>query len=92
MGERDDYRFLDIKDAITSINQKVSLIGVIIECGFPKTTRGTDCFCTIKIVDGSYEKPGLPVNMFAEHFGMLPHVASFGDIIQLSNVMVLLCL
>ncbi|XP_030493574.2 protection of telomeres protein 1b-like [Cannabis sativa] len=87
MGERDDYRFLDIKDAITSINQKVSLIGVIIECGFPKTTRGTDCFCTIKIVDGSYEKPGLPVNMFAEHFGMLPHVASFGDIIQLSNVM-----
>ncbi|XP_060960682.1 protection of telomeres protein 1b-like [Cannabis sativa] len=30
--------------------------------------------------------------MFAKHFRMLPHVTSFGDIIQLSNVMVLLCL
>ncbi|KAF4352741.1 hypothetical protein F8388_003394 [Cannabis sativa] len=39
------------------------------------------------IVDGSYQKLRLPVNMFAKHFRMLPHVTSFGDIIQLSNVM-----
>lgn len=41
MGERDDYKFLKIKDAISAINQKVNLIGVVIELGFPKTTRGT---------------------------------------------------
>ncbi|PON44707.1 Protection of telomeres protein [Parasponia andersonii] len=86
MGERDDYKFLEIRDAIASINQKVSLIGVIIECGFPKKTRGTDCFCILKIVDESYPKAGLSVNMFAEHFGMLPLVASLGDIIHLSHV------
>lgn len=47
-----------------------------------------DCFCILKIVDESYPKPGLSVNLFAEHFGMLPLVASFGDIILLSHVMV----
>ncbi|XP_024023503.1 protection of telomeres protein 1b isoform X2 [Morus notabilis] len=87
MGERDDYKFLEIRDAIASINQKVSLIGVIIECGFPKKTKGTDCFCTLKIVDQSYQKPGLSVHVFAEHFGALPHVAALGDIVQLSHVM-----
>ena len=37
----DDYKFLQIRDAITSINQKVNLIGVIFEIGFPKQTKGT---------------------------------------------------
>ena len=37
----DDYKFLQIRDAITSINQKVNLIGVIFEIGFPKRTKGT---------------------------------------------------
>ena len=46
-----------------------------------------DWFCTIRIVDASYQK-GLSVNVFAEHIGALPHVASFGDIAQLSHVMV----
>lgn len=49
-----------------------------------------DCFCTLKVVDESYPKPGLSVNVFAEHFGALPHVASLGDIVQLSHVMVFL--
>ena len=38
---RDDYKFMEIRDAIASINQKVSLIGVIAEFDFPKQTRGT---------------------------------------------------
>ncbi|KAM4114457.1 hypothetical protein ACJW30_04G069300 [Castanea mollissima] len=63
----DDYKFLQIRDAVTSLNQKVNLIGVIFEIGFPKQTKGT-------------------VNFFAESMEMLPHVASAGDIIQLSHV------
>ncbi|KAK9996628.1 hypothetical protein SO802_021314 [Lithocarpus litseifolius] len=82
----DDYKFLQIRDAITSINQKVNLIGVIFEIGFPKQTKGTDCFCTLKIIDESRPKPGISVNFFAESMEMLPHVASAGDIIQLSHV------
>lgn len=50
-----------------------------------------DCFCTIRIVDESHQKPGLAVNIFAEHFGALPHVVALGDIIQLSHVMVFPC-
>lgn len=51
-----------------------------------------DCFCMLKIVDQSYQKPGLSVNVFAEHFGALPHVAALGDIVQLSHVMVFPCI
>ncbi|KAK7830784.1 protection of telomeres protein 1a, partial [Quercus suber] len=84
----DDYKFLQIRDAITSINQKVNLIGVIFEIGFPKQSKGTDCFCTLKIIDESRPKPGISVNFFAESMEMLPHVASAGDIIQLSHVVI----
>ncbi|KAL0535540.1 hypothetical protein IC582_029874 [Cucumis melo] len=40
-GRSDDYRFMEIRDAIASINQKVNIIGVIIEFGFPRRTKGT---------------------------------------------------
>ncbi|GMY23977.1 protection of telomeres protein 1b-like isoform X1 [Fagus crenata] len=87
MGDSDDYKFLKITDAITSINQKVNLIGVIVEIGFPKQTKNTDCFCTLKIIDESRPKPGMSVIFFAESKEKLPHVASAGDIIQLSHVL-----
>ncbi|KAG8651625.1 hypothetical protein MANES_06G005900v8 [Manihot esculenta] len=86
MGERDDYKFLQIRDAIASINQKVNLIGAIIEFGLPKKTRGTDWFCTLKIIDESYPKPGISVNIFASSMENLPRISSLGDIIQLSRV------
>ncbi|XP_059454142.1 protection of telomeres protein 1a-like isoform X1 [Corylus avellana] len=86
MGDSDDYKFLQIRDAIAAVNQKVNLIGVIIEFGVPKKTRGTDWICTLKIVDESHPKPGISVNIFAESMEKLPHVVSAGDIIQLSHV------
>lgn len=84
--EDDDYKFLEIKNAIASLNQKVNLIGVVVEFGIPKTTRGTDYFCTLKVIDESYQGTGISVNLFAESMEMLPHVQSVGDIIQLSRV------
>ncbi|XP_038894977.1 protection of telomeres protein 1b isoform X1 [Benincasa hispida] len=86
MGSSDDYKFMEIRDAIASINQKVNLIGVIIEFGFPRRTKGTDCFCAVKIVDQSHKRPGITANIFAESLEKLPHVASAGDIIELSHV------
>ncbi|XP_022137389.1 protection of telomeres protein 1a-like isoform X2 [Momordica charantia] len=86
MESRDDYKFMEIRDAIASINQKVNLIAVIIEFGFPRRTKGTDYFCAVKIVDQSQPKPGITANIFAESLEKLPHVASAGDIIQLSRV------
>ncbi|XP_076884625.1 protection of telomeres protein 1b-like [Bidens hawaiensis] len=82
----DDYKFLRIVDAMASINQKVNLIGVITEIGIPKQSRGTDCCCTIKIVDESNASSGISVNFFAASFEKLPHVESAGDIIQLVRV------
>nr|ACJ49160.1 protection of telomeres 1 protein [Helianthus argophyllus] len=84
--DNDDYKFLRIIDAMASINQKVNLIGVITEIGISKQSRGTDCCCTIKIVDESNASSGISVNFFAENFEKLPHVESAGDIIQLVRV------
>ncbi|XP_071903411.1 protection of telomeres protein 1b-like [Coffea arabica] len=86
MGRRDDYRFLQLIDAIASINQKVNLIGVVIETSIPKQSKGTDCFCTIRIVDESKPSPGIAINFFAENMEKLPQVMAAGDIIQLSHV------
>uniref|UniRef100_A0A5B7BNF8 Putative protection of telomeres protein 1b-like isoform X1 n=1 Tax=Davidia involucrata TaxID=16924 RepID=A0A5B7BNF8_DAVIN len=82
----DDYKFLQIVDAMASINQRVNLIGVVVETSIPKQSRGTDCFCKIRIVDESHSSPGISVNIFAETMEKLPHVESAGDIIQLSRV------
>ncbi|XP_009800140.1 protection of telomeres protein 1b-like [Nicotiana tabacum] len=85
-SSRDDYKFLQIVDARAALNQKVNLIGVVIETGLPKQSKGTDCFCTIKIIDESYPSPGISVNFFAATMDKLPQVLTFGDIIQLSQV------
>ncbi|KAJ6969996.1 hypothetical protein NC653_034533 [Populus alba x Populus x berolinensis] len=42
-------------------------------------------FCTVKIVDESYPKPGIRLNIFLESVGNLPSVRSPGDIIKLSR-------
>ena len=42
MGSRaDDYRFLQIVDAKASINQRVNLIGLVVETSIPKQSKGT---------------------------------------------------
>ncbi|KAL3512172.1 hypothetical protein ACH5RR_024889 [Cinchona calisaya] len=87
MGRKeDDYKFLQLIDAISSINQKVNLIGIVIETTIPKQSKGTDCFCQVKIVDESKPSPGIPVYFFAETMDKLPQVMAAGDIIQLSHV------
>lgn len=83
---RDDYRFLKLADALVAVNQKVNLFGVIVEYGVPKRSKGTDWFCSLRIVDESHHSCGLLVNIFAETTEKLPQVEASGDIIQLSQV------
>lgn len=82
----DGHKFLQITDAMVSINQRVNLIGVVTESGLPKQSRGTDCFVTMRIIDESQPKHGIAVNFFTEKMDMLPQLATEGDIIQLSHV------
>ncbi|XP_054801112.1 protection of telomeres protein 1c-like [Prosopis cineraria] len=70
------------------INQTVNITGIIAEFSLPKRSRGTDFYCTSRIIDESCEKPGLLVNIFAESSQQLPNVVGRGDIVQLFNVMV----
>ncbi|TYI72805.1 hypothetical protein E1A91_D07G084500v1 [Gossypium mustelinum] len=77
-------RFLCIKDAVASINDKVDLIAVILNFSLPQTTRGTDYVCKLKIIDESH--PEIPVHVFAQEIDHLPFVAAVGDIIHLSRV------
>ncbi|KAK4487707.1 hypothetical protein RD792_005630 [Penstemon davidsonii] len=83
----DDYKFMQIVDAIASINQRVNLIGIVVETGLPKSTRGTDYFCSLKIVDKSRTNLGIFVSFFADTMEKLPQVDSVGDIILLCQVM-----
>ncbi|KAL2940752.1 Protection of telomeres protein 1b [Bienertia sinuspersici] len=86
MRKKDDYRFLRLADAATALNQRVNLIGVIVEYGIPTRSNGSDWFCSLKIVDESYNEYGLLVNIFAETQQKLPQAQESGDIIQLSHV------
>ncbi|XP_028792321.1 protection of telomeres protein 1a isoform X2 [Neltuma alba] len=88
METADHYKFLSIQDAMKCINQKVNITGIIVEFGLPKQSRGTDYYCTLKIIDQSYQTPGMCVNFFAESSKQLPDVVERGDIVQLCNVMV----
>lgn len=47
MARDDDYKFLQIVDAMASINQKVNLIGVVLETSIPKHTKGTGIYIHI---------------------------------------------
>ncbi|XP_010274733.1 PREDICTED: protection of telomeres protein 1b-like [Nelumbo nucifera] len=88
MASRDEYKLLHIKDALTCINQRVNLVGAVFEFGVPRQSKGTDCFCTLKLIDESYQSPGFTVNVFAESMGKLPQVRSSGDIIQFCQVVI----
>ena len=38
---KEDYKFLPLRDVVTCINQKVNLVGVVVEFGFPRRSKGT---------------------------------------------------
>ncbi|XP_044505502.1 protection of telomeres protein 1b isoform X3 [Mangifera indica] len=89
MDDKDDYRYLKLNDAVFCIHQKVSLIGVILEVGCYMENRGSDSFSALTIIDESYSQAGIPVNFSADSMEKLPRIASIGDIILLSHVMIL---
>ncbi|CAO2833317.1 unnamed protein product [Amaranthus hypochondriacus] len=86
MRNRDDYRFLKLTDAMSALNQRVNLIGIIAEYGTPTRSKGTDWFCCLRIVDESHNIYGLLVNLFGATQEKLPQVQASGDIILLSQV------
>ncbi|KAL2554820.1 Protection of telomeres protein 1a [Forsythia ovata] len=82
----DDYKFMQIVDAMACLNQRVNLIGIVIEASLPKHSKGTDYFCSIKLIDQSRTSPGISVTVFAEAMEKLPQIESIGDIILLTRV------
>ncbi|XP_058732412.1 protection of telomeres protein 1a-like [Vicia villosa] len=86
MAVRNDYKLLRLHDAHSCINKKVNIVAVVLEFGLPKTTKGTDWCCTLRLIDETHHQTGMTVNIFTENAESLPLVAAYGDIIQLSNV------
>ncbi|KAL6545541.1 hypothetical protein OROGR_009415 [Orobanche gracilis] len=84
----DDYKFMEIVDAIACVNQKVNVIGVVIESSLPQKSKGTDFFVSVRIIDESRPSPGFGITIFAETMDRLPHVESVGDILLISQVVV----
>ncbi|XP_020959051.1 protection of telomeres protein 1b-like isoform X2 [Arachis ipaensis] len=88
MASRSGIKRVPIKDVLSLLSQRVSVVAVILEYSFPKTTRGTDYCCVLRIVDQSHHETGMAVNLFALTADKLPHVAEAGDVIHLCNVLV----
>ncbi|PIA42356.1 hypothetical protein AQUCO_02000069v1 [Aquilegia coerulea] len=84
--KEENYVYLSIRDAIIAIRQKVNIIGVITEYCLPEMSRGTDRFCSLKIMDESYQGHGLVINVFAESVDKLPLVRLAGDIVRFTSV------
>ncbi|GER32953.1 protection of telomeres 1 protein [Striga asiatica] len=80
----DDYKFMRIVDAVTCVNQKVNLIGVVVETSLPKKSKGT-----ARIIDESWTAPGIFINFFAETMEKLPNLECVGDIVIVSHVVVI---
>ncbi|CAN6461274.1 unnamed protein product [Victoria cruziana] len=83
----DDYVYLPLQDALSTVNQKINLFAIVVECGLPKKSRGSDYFCSLKIMDESFQQYGVTVNFFAHQAQNLPHVSSAGDIIRLHRIL-----
>ncbi|PIA47224.1 hypothetical protein AQUCO_01400126v1 [Aquilegia coerulea] len=87
MQEREEVSvYFSINDAVSALRQKVSLIGVITEYTLPEMSRGTDWFCSLKLMDASYQDHGLVINVFAESVDKLPLVRSAGDIVCFTSI------
>ena len=67
-----------IKDVLSLLSQRVSVVAVILEYSFPKTTRGTDYCCVLRIVDQSHHETdrlmGNIISFTVKHFPLLPYI------------------
>ncbi|GAB2282818.1 hypothetical protein Dimus_017354 [Dionaea muscipula] len=79
-------KYLSILDAFSAVHQRVSLIGVVLEYSIPKHSKGTDYFCSVRMVDESHYSRGLSVQFFARSVELLPRIEACGDIIVLFDV------
>ncbi|XP_047950877.1 protection of telomeres protein 1a-like isoform X2 [Salvia hispanica] len=82
-----DYTFMKIGDAVSCINQRVNLIGVAVDTTLPKSTKGTDCFCAVRIIDESLPS-GIHIHFFAPTMEDLPAIENVGDIVLVYQVVI----
>lgn len=61
------------KNAINLIDQQVNLLGIVRDRKEPKLCRNNAWICTLCIIDDSYERPGLTVNVFSNKREELPN-------------------
>ncbi|KAH9298224.1 hypothetical protein KI387_029906, partial [Taxus chinensis] len=85
--ESKQYEYMPIRSAVTCVNTKVNIYGVIVEYERPKPTKGSDMISIMTIMDMSYHSPGLRLIAFDSDSDKLPRVKSIGDIIRLRHVL-----
>ncbi|KAJ0252583.1 hypothetical protein HA466_0117610 [Hirschfeldia incana] len=66
------HKLVKIKDATNLINQHVDLLGIVVELSEPDLCRNKNWFCTLRIIDDTYRRPGLTVNVFSNKREELP--------------------
>ncbi|GAU12795.1 hypothetical protein TSUD_72810 [Trifolium subterraneum] len=83
-------RLVKLADVGTCVGTSVDIIAVVNDVGLPKTTRGTDLCCTIRLIDQTKYQSGTSINIFIQTPQAFPRFASAGDIILLCNVKICL--
>ncbi|XP_010412550.1 PREDICTED: protection of telomeres protein 1a-like [Camelina sativa] len=84
--KRESPKLVKIKDAINLINQRVSLIGIVIEQREPKRCRNNDWICTLRVIDDTYPSPGFTVNVFSNTLEQLPQIKNYDDMILFTRI------
>ncbi|XP_018455527.2 protection of telomeres protein 1a isoform X1 [Raphanus sativus] len=84
METESQFKPVKLKDATNLINQQVNLLGIVIELRQPKQCSNKNWVCTLHIIDDSYPRPGLTVNVFSNNREELPK--HYGMMILLLNV------
>ncbi|KAJ4977953.1 hypothetical protein NE237_008733 [Protea cynaroides] len=75
-------------DAVTNKNQKekMNVIGIIVELGIPRMSKGSDYVLIMRIVDQWHHKDEVLVSIFTKKLEDLPQAKHCGDIILLYNI------
>ncbi|KDP28013.1 hypothetical protein JCGZ_19093 [Jatropha curcas] len=83
---RSSRNIVPISEVVQHVDQKINLVGMVVEFSFPRRSKGTDCVLILKLVDKSQQSPELSVNIFTLRMENLPVVKSYGDLIVLHSV------
>ncbi|KAL3851459.1 hypothetical protein ACJIZ3_013341 [Penstemon smallii] len=83
-----DWRWVKLNELMNSVGSKVDILGIVVECGIPHKSKGTDYCVILKIIDDGGTNLELSVNAFHRNIKDLPCVRGHLDVILFHNALI----